>query len=430
MNYQEALDFINEAEGLGSRLGLETIKKLMNLLGDPQKDLKCIHIAGTNGKGSTTSYISTMLKEAGYKVGIFTSPYLERFNERIQINGIDIPNDVFARITEKVKEKTEEMVSRGHSHPTVFELITAIMFMYFKEEKVDFAVLEVGLGGRIDSTNVIDNSLISVITTIDYDHMDVLGDTLYKIGSEKAGIIKENGIVVSYPQNEEALKALLEKAEEKNANFIICPMSNIKIHELNDSGAVYDFQYDIYKFDKLVINLLGKHQIYNSALALTAILELRSKGLVNISDEEIRNGLMKTRWNGRLEVISRDPIFLIDGAHNKQGIEALISSLKLFNYDRLILGIGILKDKDVSHMVEILAPLADEIIVTEVDSPRKMEANELARMIKKFNKNVRVEKDIRTAVEKSLELADKNDLIVFSGSIYMIGDVRKIVLSL
>ena len=163
---------------------------------------------------------------------------------------------------------------------------------------------------------------------------------------------------------------------------------------------------------------------------MTAILELRSKGLVNISDEEIRNGLMKTRWNGRLEVISRDPIFLIDGAHNKQGIEALISSLKLFNYDRLILGIGILKDKDVSHMVEILAPLADEIIVTEVDSPRKMEANELARMIKKFNKNVRVEKDIRDAVEKSLELADKNDLIVFSGSIYMIGDVRKIVLSL
>ena len=321
------------------------------------------------------------------------------------------------------------MIRRGHSHPTVFELITAIMFMYFKEEKVDLAVLEVGLGGRIDSTNVIDNSLVSVITTIDYDHMAVLGDTLYKIGSEKAGIIKENGIVVSYPQNEEALKALLEKAEEKNANFIICPMSNIKIHELNDRGAVYDFQYDSHKFDKLVINLVGKHQVYNSVLALTTILELRDKGIINISNEEIRNGLMKTRWNGRLEVISREPIFLIDGAHNKQGIEALISSLKLFNYDRLILGVGILKDKDVSHMVEILSPLADEIIATEVDSPRKMEANELAEMIKKYNKNVRVEKDIRAAVEKSIELANKNDLIVFAGSIYMIGDVRKIVLS-
>lgn len=426
MNYNEALYFINSAEGLGSRLGLLTIKELMNRLGNPQKDLKYIHVGGTNGKGSTTSFIVHMLREAGYKVGVFTSPYLERFNERIQVNGEDIPNDDFAKLTEEVKIKTEEMVKDGFPHPTVFELITATMFLYFNKEKVDIAVLEVGLGGRIDSTNIIDDSLISVITTIDYDHMEVLGDTLYKIGKEKAGIIKENGLVVSYPQQQEALKALEEAAKEKGAKLIVFPVNNIDLVELNDTGATYNFNYGDDHFENININLLGEHQIYNSSLALTTILELRNRRIINITDKQIKEGLLKTEWRGRLEILDRNPIFLIDGAHNIQGIKALVKSLKLLNYKRLILGIGILKDKDVDSMIEAITTLADVVVVTEVNSPRKMDVNTLADKISKYNDNILVEKNINKALEKTLEIANKEDIIVFSGSIYLIGDIRKL----
>lgn len=429
MNYNEALDFINSAEGLGSRLGLKTIRELLNRLDNPQSNLNYIHVGGTNGKGSTTSFMVQMLMEAGYRVGEFTSPYLERFNERIQINGEDISNEDFGRITEQVKLKTEEMVKDGFPHPTVFELITAVMFLYFNEKKVDIAVLEVGLGGRIDSTNVIDNSLLSIITTIDYDHMDILGDTLYKIGKEKAGIIKEGGLVVSYPQNSEALKALQEVASEKGADLIVSPIKNIEIREITDNGATYDFYYKGSNFKKLKINLIGEHQIYNSSLALTSILELRNRKIIEITDEEIITGLMKTEWKGRLEVLSRNPIFLIDGAHNLQGINALKKSLKLFNYNRLILGIGILKDKDVDSMIEAIAEIADVVIVTEVISPRAMDVMDLASKIKELNDNIIIEKDINKAINKTMEIADSEDLILFSGSIYLIGDVRKLFLT-
>ena len=197
MNYIEAINYINDKNKYGSRLGLDSISKLLELLGNPHLDLKYIHIAGTNGKGSTASYISSILREAGYKVGLFTSPYLERFNERISINGQDIPDERLAEITERVKNSIEIMLKEGYEHPTTFEIVTTISFVYFKEENVDFVVLEVGLGGRLDSTNVIKDSLISVITTIDFDHMDVLGNTLGKIAYEKAGIIKDRGLVLT-----------------------------------------------------------------------------------------------------------------------------------------------------------------------------------------------------------------------------------------
>ncbi|MBV1819026.1 bifunctional folylpolyglutamate synthase/dihydrofolate synthase [Anaerosalibacter bizertensis] len=429
MNYEEALDFINGAEGLGSKLGLKTIEKLMNELGNPQKNLKYIHIAGTNGKGSTASYISKILEESGYRVGIFTSPYLERFNERIQINGKDIPDETFAKITENVKEKTEKIVSEGFPHPTVFELITAISFLYFKEENVDFVVLEVGLGGRLDSTNVIDGSLLSVITTVDYDHMNVLGDSLDKIAREKAGIIKENGTVLSYPQKDEVFKTLKEVSKDKNADFSVCPIENINVKELNEYGAVFDFKYKDDIFEDMKINLLGLHQVYNASLAISAIAILRNEGLIKTSNEEIKRGLTNTFWKGRLEVLRRKPIFLIDGAHNLQGIKTLVKSLELFKYNRLILGMSILKDKDFSHMVENIAPLADEIIITEINNPRKMEAENLAKEVGKANNNIIIEKDIKKAIEKSLNIANEDDLIVFAGSIYLIGDVRKILLN-
>lgn len=428
MNYVEAINYINDKNKFGSRLGLDTIGKLLGLLGNPHLDMKYIHVAGTNGKGSTSAYMATILKEAGYRVGFFISPYLERFNERISINGEDIPDQRLAEITERIKEKIEIMLKEGYEHPTTFEIVTAIAFVYFKEENVDYIVLEVGLGGRFDSTNIIKNSYASVITTIDYDHIDVLGDTLGKIAYEKAGIIKENGLVISYPQEEEAFKVIKEVSLEKKAELILCPMENVEITYLGQDGGVFNFKYNNQIYKDIEISLIGKHQIYNATLALMTMLVMRDKGLFHLTDEQIREGLRKTKWPGRLEIIKRNPTFLIDGAHNHQGAKILAESIKSFQYNRLILGIAILKDKDVEHIVEELVSLADEIVITEVDMPRKMEAVDLEKIINKYNRNTHIEKDIRKAIEKSCQLAEDRDLIVFGGSLYLIGDVRKILL--
>ena len=427
MNYQEALEYINDKDKFGSRLGLDSIGKLLNLLGSPQEGLKYIHIGGTNGKGSTSSYLAHILETGGYKVGLFTSPYIERFNERIQINGKDIPDEALGRITSLIKEKADIMVEEGFEHPTTFEIVTAIGFMYFKEENVDYCILEVGLGGRFDSTNIISSSIASVITTIDYDHIDILGDTLGKIAYQKAGIIKKNGLVICYPQDEEVLEVIREVAKENNAEVNISPMENITIKQVSNSGAVFDFTYNQISMKDIRISMLGEYQVYNATLALTTLLVLKDKGLVELTEEQIREGLIKTRWPGRLEVIREKPIFLIDGAHNVQGIKQLKKAINLFEYDNLILGIGILKDKDFSHMIELLAPIADEIIATEINMPRKLSAEDLSMEIKKYNKSVVVEKDTKKAIEKAYELAGQNDLIVFGGSLYLIGEIRTLV---
>ncbi|WP_406242350.1 bifunctional folylpolyglutamate synthase/dihydrofolate synthase [Tissierella carlieri] len=427
MKYQEALEYINDKNKYGSRLGLDSIGKLLSLLRNPQEGLKYIHVGGTNGKGSTSSYLAHALESGGYKVGLFTSPYIERFNERIQINGQDIPDETLGRITGLIKEKADIMVEEGFEHPTTFEIVTAIGFIYFKEENTDYIVLEVGLGGRYDSTNIISSPLASVITTIDYDHIDVLGDTLDKIAYQKAGIIKKNSIVVSYPQEEEALKIIKEVSDEMKAEFHLCPMENIKVKEISDAGACFDFHYGEISMKDISISMLGEYQIYNATLALTTLLILKEKGFVDISEEQIREGLIKTKWPGRLEVMKKDPIFLIDGAHNVQGIAQLKKAISLFKYNKLILGVGILKDKDSSHMVELLAPIADKIVVTEVNMPRKLDAEDLAEEIAKYNENVFVEKDIKKAIEKTLELSEKDDMIVFGGSLYLIGEVRTLI---
>lgn len=428
MNYIEAINYINDKNKYGSRLGLDSISKLLELLGNPHLDLKYIHIAGTNGKGSTASYISSILREAGYKVGLFTSPYLERFNERISINGQDIPDERLAEITERVKNSIEIMLKEGYEHPTTFEIVTTISFVYFKEENVDFVVLEVGLGGRLDSTNVIKDSLISVITTIDFDHMDVLGNTLGKIAYEKAGIIKDRGLVLTYPQKQEALDVIKEVAKNKSASLEVCPMENIEILKLDEFGSLFNYKYKGRCYDNLEIKLIGEHQVYNAVLAVTAVILLKERGIIELSEESLRKGLKNTKWPGRMEVLKRDPIFMIDGAHNMQGIKTLTENLKRFKYNRLILGIAILKDKEVEPMVKALTTLADEVVVTEANIYRKMDALDLEKIVKKYNNNTHVRKDLKEAVSKAYELAEKDDLILFAGSLYLIGDIRKIVL--
>lgn len=427
MNYQEALDYINDKNKYGSRLGLESIARLMELLGNPQNKLKYIHIAGTNGKGSTSAFIASCLATAGYKVGLFTSPYLERFNERISINDRDIPDEDLARITKLVKEKAEIMVAEGMQHPTTFEITTAIGFMYFHQELADMVVLEVGLGGRYDSTNIIEDSLASVITTLDFDHVDVLGNTLDQIAFQKAGIIKEGNIVVSYPQKQEALDVLMDVSNKMNSRFYLMDIDNIKTKEINEFGSSFDYKYGDHILTDIKISMIGQHQVYNASLAISTLLKLRDEKKLSFTKEQLYEGLKNTKWKGRLEVLKRKPTFVIDGAHNMQGIAYLADTLKYFNYRKLILGIAILKDKDYSTMVKTLAPMADEIVVTEVNMPRKLEAEILAENFKEYNPNVHVNKDIKEAIKKTLELAKEDDLIIFGGSLYLIGDVRTIV---
>lgn len=426
MDYKEALDYIHNTNKFGVVLGLDNITKLLDLLGNPQKDMKFIHVAGTNGKGSTSSYIATILKQANYEVGFFTSPFLEVFNERIRINNENIPDDDLAEVTAVTKIAVDKMIEEGFSHPTEFEVVTAIALEYYKRKQVDFVILEVGLGGRYDSTNVIEKSLISVLVPIAMDHIDVLGDTLEKIAYEKAGIIKENGLVVTYPQEEEARKVVEEVAKEKNAQLVTVPTENLNIKEMNELGSKFDFKYKDFDFKDLQIRLIGKHQAYNASTALTALLTLKEKGEINLTEEDIRVGLEATRWMGRLELLNTNPRFIIDGAHNMQGIEALKKTIgEVFEYDRLILGLGILADKDVENMIAEMAPVGDEIIVTTPNIFRAMEAEELGERISKYNKNYTVEPNIEKAIDLALSKAGPKDIVLFSGSLYLIGDVRR-----
>lgn len=430
MNYNEAIEYIHGTKKFGSKLGTDNIRELLRLMGNPHNKLKHIHIAGTNGKGSTSSFIASILQSAGYKAGLFTSPYLERFNERIRVNEKDIEDESLAKITAMVKEKVNEMIEKDYNHPTEFEIVTAIAFQYYMEQQVDFVVLEVGLGGRYDSTNVIEDSVVSVITTISMDHMDILGDTISKIAYEKAGIIKENGLTVCYPQEKDAQVVIEDVCKHKKSHLIHVPTENMNITQSTEYGSTFDISFGEKTFKDLEISMLGKHQVFNASTALTAILTLNEKGITNISDEDIRKGLKNIRWAGRLEVLNRKPTFLIDGAHNAQGIESLKKSLReIFNYDNIILGVGMLMDKDVDTMLSELIPIADKVVVTEPNIFRSMKAEDLAKKIDKYNKEYVVASSIEDSIDKAFDMANDNDLIVFAGSLYLIGDVRRIVMN-
>lgn len=417
MNYQDAIDYIHNTHKFGMKLGLDNIKRLLMYMDNPQNNLKFIHVAGTNGKGSTCAFINSVLFEAGFKVGLYTSPYLEEFEERMRINNQNIPKHKLIYYVEYIKPIIEKMVDEGYNHPTEFEIITAIAFKYFCDENVDFVVLEVGLGGRFDATNVIDSSLVSVITTIDYDHMDKLGDTLEKIAFEKAGIIKENGTVVSFYQKDEALKVIEEVSRFKNASLSVMDLNDIKIIESNSEYQVFDYK----NYKNLKISIIGKHQVYNASLSIMAVEKLKQYG-INISEDVIRRGLSKTKWPGRIEVMSRSPLIVIDGAHNPQGMTVLKDALNLFTYDSLILVIGMLKDKDTDNMLRLIVPEANLVITTKPVSDRAYTAEELSQKI--TGNNILHFENIDDAINEAIKHAGKNDLILFCGSIYMIGYVR------
>ncbi len=428
MNYQEALEYIASVYKFGSKLGLENIKYLLNLMGNPHEGLKVIHVAGTNGKGSTSSFISSVLVEQGYKVGLYTSPYLEEFTERIRVNGVNIPKEELAEITLFTKGKVEEMLAAGMNHPTEFEVVTAIGFEYFKRQKLDYLVLEVGLGGRGDSTNVMDDPLVSVITPIDFDHIEYLGNTLGKIAYEKAGIIKKNSFVVAYPQREEAMRVIEEVCSQQHSKLNIAATDRIELLKYDEEGQCFHTYCGEEKFENLCISLLGEHQTQNATVALTALNVLIEEHHIPISKEALYEGFKKTVWPGRLERMKKNPTVLIDGAHNIHGIRALKKAItKLYGHKKILLVIAILGDKDVSGMLDEIVPLADQIVLTQPNNERALPVNKLEEKVLPYNKPLRKEAEIPRAVDAAFELAGEEDVIVFCGSLYMIGDVRTIL---
>ena len=426
MKYEEAMKYITEVGNFGSNYGLERTYKLLEHLGNPERDLKLIHIAGTNGKGSTTSMITEILMGEGYKVGMYTSPFIEEFEERIQINRNNIPKESLAILMDEIKVAVDKVIEAGYNHPTEFEIITVLMLLYFKKENIDFGVIEVGLGGTLDSTNVI-KPIIQVITSISFDHTNLLGNTLEKIAREKAGIIKRGIPTVIYPQQEEVLKVIKNKCFEMDSELYIANNENLKFENIVN----LDKPYQLLKYNNeidILLPLLGEHQIINLSVAMQAIEVLNSKNIIDISIANIVKSIKNVSWKGRLEVLSNNPYVVIDGAHNIQGIKTLSRNIKkYFKYENLYLILGILADKDVEEMIKIITPMAKKVYSVTPNSIRGELAESLKDEVSKFNKNCKAFDKYEEAYLEALNDASEKDLILASGSLYMIGDMRKII---
>ena len=426
--YAEALDYIYDLTKYGIKLGLKNINYLLYLLGDPHEKLKIIHVGGTNGKGSTSSLISSILQSDGYKVGLYTSPHLVDFTERIEINRKPIERKKVSELLERIKPSIEKVANTpSYGHPTFFEVITSLAFLYFFEEQVDFLVLEIGLGGRLDATNVCE-PLISVITHIDYDHMDKLGNSLEEIAREKGGIIKPEGVTITSDQYNEAYNEIKKIAEGKNSLIYgIGREINYEIVKSNIKGVIFDLKGIYRNYKNLHTPLLGRHQAENAATAISAIEALKIRG-VKISEKAIRAGLEKVKWTGRLEIIQNNPTLILDGAHNPSGVKIVRQALEeIFSYHRLILVLAIFADKDYKKMIQILAPNADLIITTKAKSPRatppQIIAKEAAQYIEK-NKII-VTEDISQAINSALSNSKEEDLICITGSLYTVGEAKR-----
>lgn len=422
MTYEEALAFIHGTYKFGSKLGLENIKVLLEKLGSPEKTLKFVHVAGTNGKGSTCAFIQSVLMEAGYLTGLYTSPFIETFNERIRVNHTLITSDELAQLTFKVKLMVEEMVAEGHQHPTEFEVVTAIAMLYYQMKQCDVVVLEVGLGGRLDATNVIETPLVSVITPLDYDHMEYLGHTLTAIAGEKAGIIKIGGKTVTYPQTEEA-QAVIRSVCQSQKNALV----EVSFKELEIQSVAFGSLHFKYQGMPYEIGLFAPYQAENAVVAIEVLKILREKHQFSLTDEHIALGLKRAKWIGRLEIVSEKPFIIIDGAHNMHGIRGLAKSIDVLGNDYRIVGIvGILKDKEVDGMIEVISPYLDQVITTKPDNPRAMSAETLATHFE-ASKVLGHYESIKEAVEKIYELdaiAETPTLYLGFGSLYMIGEIR------
>lgn len=418
MTTEQALEYIRSVKWLGSKPGLSRIRALLQSLGNPQKSLKFVHVAGTNGKGSTCAMISSVLCTAGYRVGLHTSPYLSRLNECMRVCGTQITDKKLTELVEIVRPAADAM----DDHPTEFEIITALALTFFSRHKCDIVVLEVGLGGELDSTNVIDTPELAVITAIGLDHTAQLGNTIGLVASTKAGIIKPGGDVVVYGAEPEALRVFEDRCASVGAKLTRVDFSRLTVRELTLDGSVSDFE----PYKNLRIPLAGAFQPKNMALAVTALEVLRDKGW-NIKDEHLRAGLANTAWPGRFELLRRDPVVILDGAHNVHGITAACDGFKaLFPGRKLVILIGVMADKDVGTMTKLLSEYAAAFVTVTPHNPRALPAKELARLLGQYGVPVTACDTIDDGVRKSLQLArDSNAPIAALGSLYFSADVRK-----
>ena len=373
MTYNEALEYIHSVSWTFCKPGLERIGELCEKLGNPQKDMKFVHVAGTNGKGSFCSMLSSTLMESGLCVGLYTSPYIRFFNERMCVNGEPIANDELAELCEYIKPIADGMTDK----PTEFELITAVAFEFFKRHNCDIVVLEAGMGGRLDSTNIIRNPLLSVITGIALDHTAFLGDTVEKIAAEKAGIIKDNSPVLYGGTDDIAATVIENTAKNSGSDYHRVDYSKLGNVRPSLDGTTFDYG----EYTDLKISLLGMYQPRNASVVINAVEILKNRGL-NISEKNLRDGLSGAKWRGRFEVISRDPLMIFDGAHNPQGISSAVESIKTyFGNEKVYLLTGVLRDKDYSAIAADLSTVASKAFTLTPDSPRALSANEYAETL-------------------------------------------------
>ena len=425
MNYEESRVYLDEISRYGSVLGLENMKELLDRLGNPQKDLKFIHISGTNGKGSCLAYLSTILSGAGYKTGRYISPTLDTYRERIQVDGEYINKDSLASHVTAIAKATEDMKKDNAGTPTLFEVETVLAFLYFKEKNCDIVVLETGLGGRLDATNIIDTSILEVIMPISLDHQGFLGDTIEEIAEQKAGIIKNNTKVISAIQPKEAAEVIEKTCKEKNCTLTIANPDEITIKSQSIKKQVFDYKM----YNNIAISLPGSYQPQNAIVAIEAIEALRELGY-SLSQEDILKGFEATVWKGRFTVLSEDnPVVIMDGAHNVAGAKELMKSLELyFNDKKYIYVFGVFSDKEYDEIINITAKRAEHIITVQTpNNPRALPAEDLKDAVKKVNNSCEASKNIEDAVKKAIKMTreDKERILVIFGSLSFLGEAEQ-----
>jgi len=414
MNYAEATDYIQNLNRFGIKLGLERIQKLLELLGNPQESFRSIIVGGTSGKGSTTVMIGSVVKEAGYRTGVFTKPHLFDFRERIKVNGQMIPESDFIRLVEKIKPFADD-VSRDFESPTFFEFVTAMAFEYFREKRVEFAVLEVGLGGRLDATNTV-RPEVSIITNVSLEHTKILGDTIEKIAREKAGILKEGGVLVTGAENPDAIAVLRKICRDRKAKFV-------RAEKLKGAKSYSDGNAIKFKGTKIFVPLAGRYQLKNIACALTAIRQMKEE----LPKFAIKKGLEKVKWPGRFEMVGRRRKILLDGAKDSESMRHLMNSLDLIKYRKLYTVFSASEDKLIPKMLHEAGRKTDFFILTKHKVlGRGADPCELAKEVKKQGKDFLVIYDVKDAVRKAMQLAGKNDLILVTGSLFTVAEAREI----
>lgn len=416
MNYNEAIEYIHSINWTFCKPGLERISELCAMLKNPERDLKFVHVAGTNGKGSFCSMLDCILRAAGYKVGLFTSPYISFFNERICFDGKPISDTDLAEVTAHVKQFADKMKDK----PTEFELISAIAFEYFRRCECDVVILEAGMGGRLDSTNIIESSELSVITGISFDHTAFLGDTIEKIAFEKAGIIKK-GCPVLYGGNDNvALSVITDQAAAKNSPLYVTDRKALNVKSSTLEGTLFDFA----NRQNLKISLLGTYQPYNAANVLTAVDILKQNGM-KIPDEAIIKGLSRARWQARFELISKSPVVIYDGAHNPEGIESACESIRnYFSGNKVFILSGVMKDKDYNYIASMLSEVSVRAFTVTPDNPRALDAKEYAEVLRNHGVNAEAFGSVGNAIRSAYNEARASGTpLVCLGSLYMYAEL-------